>query len=604
MIKKIFLLEARKLLNRKTIIIFVVIFILVSIFSWDGVVDYKENLKSLENFQSMERDKVSMHIHYTFYGIRGVRLLFIPAPISVIFNDSSVYDGMVAHIDTAEKLQISNSFKGKDLFPKSGGYMDFSGIMLILGSFLGLLYGFDINRNKGYLRFLSDTTYCKNPAFIIMLSRAILLNIFFWFLCAMSILWLIINGINILNTHSILYILGLTIIITLFLFAGTLIGTIKAKGSQFITLIILYFTLVFFLPWLIQKAVYMEARSGLNSIHSFEYEMLKMMMKIETQLLKRFGVWRSGQGEAPDKIKVAIQEALNKDWVKLKYAEKIRKEKIKERIINYQSLSSLFPTTFYLSLNKELSSKGFLSFDNFYQFAFDKKYSFLKFYIEKKFYDPVPKKGVEPFIKGNEDLFYAQSRLPESFKFGILFSFVWIGLLGLICWFRLDRTIIHRPKKQAQEPKLELQENKTKVIITFDSERFKRTLTDLRFQYPHMIYIPCWSNLDEMSRVKWYFSFFNVPVPDSIAPIANNYIFTLKPDQKAMILIELIRSMEADLFVFNNFLTGLSDEFSDYFVSFLNELKEGRRIVYFSSSLAVSSKIADSVTRYTDEPPV
>ena len=62
--------EFKKLFIRRNIIILALIFILLAFLCWDGISDYKKIVENKKPFQEMERDKVSMHLHYTFYGVR------------------------------------------------------------------------------------------------------------------------------------------------------------------------------------------------------------------------------------------------------------------------------------------------------------------------------------------------------------------------------------------------------------------------------------------------------------------------------------------------------------------------------------------------------
>jgi hypothetical protein len=420
------------------------IFILLAFLCWDGIRDYNKILANKKPFQEMERDKVSMHLHYTFYGVRGVRLLFIPSPLSAIFNDSAVFEGMVAHVDSAEMLNISNSFKGKDLFSNSGGFMDFSGIMLLISSFVALLYGWDATRNQEYLKFISDISGSRKPGFLITLARIILLNLFFWVLSAMVLFWLLINGINAANIFYLVHVLLLTLVITFFTAGGAIIGSIKNKPSPFITLPLVYFLLVFFIPWLLQRAVYMEAKEGIKSIYKFEYQSFKYMMTFEKRFYKHFEVWKSGD-IAPDDIKSMIQSGQEVEYKQMRKTELKRIEGIVKRIRTYQTISFFFPTPFYISTNKELSSKGFQNFINFYRYAYDMKQDFIKFYIDRKFYRPLPKSGVEPFIKGNEDLFYGQSHLPQGFILGLVLTILYIAVL-LVTLYRMQTKGIKEEK--------------------------------------------------------------------------------------------------------------------------------------------------------------
>ncbi len=428
MFKGIMGYESKKLFIRRNIIILAVLFIFLALLCWDGISDYKKIEANKKPFHEMERDKVAMHIHYTFYGVRGVRLLYIPGPLSVIFNDSAVFDGLMSHVDSGEKLEISNSFKGKDLFSDSGGFMDFSGIMFLISSFMALIYGWDATRCKKYLEFITDISGSPKPGFLITVARIILLNLVFLVLSGLALVWLLINGINAANIFYLVYIIVLILVITFFTVAGAIIGSLKSKVAQFITMPVLYFLLVLVIPWLLHRAVYMEAKEGIKSIYEFEYQTFKYIMEFEKRGYKAVSVWKSGE-VAPDDVKAVIQSGQEVEYKKLREIELKRIDGIVKRIRVYQTLASLFPTTFYISTNKELSSKGFQNFIAFYRYSYNMKQDFIKFYIDRKFYRPLPKTGVEPFIKGNEDLFYGKSRLPNSFLLGLLLAVVYIAAL-------------------------------------------------------------------------------------------------------------------------------------------------------------------------------
>jgi hypothetical protein len=418
----------------------------VAFLCWNGISDYKLITENKKPFQKMERNKVSMHIHYTAYGTRGVRLLYIPSSLSVIFNDSAVFPGMTAHVDTGEKLEISNSFKGKDLFSDSHGFMDFAGIMLLISSFLALIYGWDATRSQKYLKLISDISGSPKPGFLITLARIILLNLVFWILCGLNLAWMLINGIHAANIFYLVYVLLLTLVITSFVAAGAVIGSLKSKVAQFIIMPVGYFLLVLFIPWLILEGVYMEAKKGIQSIYEFEYQTFEYLMKFEKKGYEKLnGPWKSGKKPAPEDLKAMIESSRESVYQKMKNCEDKRMSSIIKRIRTYQTLSAFFPTTLYLSSNKELSSKGFQNFVDFYHYAYDMKFKFVDFYLYRKFWLPLPKSGVEPFIKGNEDLFYGKSQLPKSFLLGLIMSVIYIAVL-LVTLYRMQTKGIKEEK--------------------------------------------------------------------------------------------------------------------------------------------------------------
>ena len=444
--KRILEFEFKRLFVKRNLVILAVLFILLAFLCWDGISDYKRILANKKPFQEVEREKVSLHLHYSYYGVRGIRLLFIPSPLSVIFNDSAVFDGMMASVDSTEKLEISNSLKGKDLFSDSGGFMDFAGIMLLIGSFLTLLYGWDGTRNTEYLKFISDISSYRQPGFFITLARIIFLTLAFWLLCGLALIFVLINGIDIANLYYMVYILELTLVITSFVAIGAIVGLIENKGVQLISLPVLYFVLVLLIPWLLQRIVYMDAKEGIKSIYEYEYQTFKYVNTFEKRFYDRFKVWKSGE-VAPNDIKAMIQSGQEVEYKEMRAAEMKRMTDIVKRISVYQTLSSFFPTTFYISTNKELSSKGFQNFMNFYRYSYNMKQDFIKFYIDRKFYHALPQSGVEPFIKGDEDLYYGHSQLPKNFYLGILLNLIYIAVF-LVALYRKQTQLTSLNKEE------------------------------------------------------------------------------------------------------------------------------------------------------------
>lgn len=596
--------EATKLVNRRNAVIFTVVFGLLAFSCWNGINDYKLILANKKSFQQVEKDKVSMHLHYTFYGIRGVRLLFIPTPISVLFNDTAAFRGMNAHVDTAEKLDLSNSSKGNELLADKSGYTDFSGIILIFGTFLALAYGYEIPQRREYLKLLSDAFGSTYPVFLIIMARVLLLNLVFWLLSGLALLWLLINGVNAIGFDFLLYLLGLTLVLTIFVLIGANISTLKSKFYQFIVALGVLYPLVFYIPGTIHQMVYMEAKADIQSIYDFEYETFKLIMAFEKRYYDRFGILKSGDTASKEALEM-IRSRWDNEYKKLRKLEAERIKKIKKKIDTYQTLSSFCPTAFYLSVNKELSSKGFQNFLEFYKYAYDLKHDFVRFYTERKIYRPSKKRGVEPFIKDNEDLFYGRSQLPDNFTLGLTVSLVWVGGLVMLMWLRFKRLFATRPVVPDEKYLLDLKKKKVRVVVTTDYVRKSKITACVQYYNPRTIRVPGWASLPEDMKVEDYFNLFDVPLPEKLQPVAGRYCDSnLGPDQRAMVITEITRNLDASVLVFNEFMAGLSDEFEAYFLELLNILKQDRPIVYFTGSLTASGKVLDKATRYHDDSPI
>jgi hypothetical protein len=88
------------------------------------------------------------------------------------------------------------------------------------------------------------------------------------------------------------------------------------------------------------------------------------------------------------------------------------------KIISLENNISLaFPSTFYLLIQNEISARSYRSYIDFLRYILDLREDFLKFYLDKKYFSKAWR--VESFIKGDENIFRAESRLPENFWAGV-----------------------------------------------------------------------------------------------------------------------------------------------------------------------------------------
>jgi hypothetical protein len=101
----------------------------------------------------------------------------------------------------------------------------------------------------------------------------------------------------------------------------------------------------------------------------------------------------------------------------------------------YGRLSLVSPCTFLSWAQGEMSSRGFASLVEFYEYAQDLKDKFCRFYKDKKFYSGKEANGVESFIKGEENVFYGGKRLPFNCLVGVIELLVLIFVLQAVSYF-------------------------------------------------------------------------------------------------------------------------------------------------------------------------
>jgi len=281
--------------------------------------------------------------------------------------------------------------------------------------------------------------------------------------------------------------------------------------------------------------------------------------------------------------------------------EKSMFDEIKPHISFFQNISALFPSTFFLSVNNEMSSRGFNNLVAFQDYAWEKKKDFIWFVanisiLAKKKEVPPP-----PFIKGDENIYQGKSQLPGNFNFGLAITLLWLIVLLGLYWFMFNRMLDHaQDTKRVYNPD-ELKKNKTNVIFTLDKGILPQLIKKLRLLNIPFLSIPGPAGLPVDTTVKNLLSLFGLAVPEALKEIAGKYVFTLEPDQKGKILIEITRGLKADIFIFNNFLSGLSDAIIRDFAITLKALKKGRKVVYFTNSILINTIIGDGEKRFDDE---
>jgi ABC-type transport system involved in cytochrome c biogenesis ATPase subunit len=414
-------------------------------FAVDGIIAYKSTLANKKVFQETERTKVSHYVFITQYGGYGIRLMLIPASMSVLFNNSTVFNELISNVDTGERLNIYTPFKGKNLFSeKSSGYMDFSGIIIIIGAILALLYGYDALQNAGYFKFISNFAGFKKVIAYVLIVRLILINTFFLLLTALSLLIILMVGINLVNFHFIYFVFKVLLVITFFTCFGFFTGTLKRKALQVMVMIVFYLCFILFIPWTVNKIVSIRA-NGITSNYKMELEKLKIMMAFERKFYEQIGIFNSKE-IADEKVKKLIEEVLNNEYKKFEDYENKMKHEMIDNIRSYQKVSSLFPTTYYVSSNYELSSKGYLNVIDYYAYNQSIKKQFIDFYVKKKFYSKIDR--IESFIKGDMNLFYSKSRVMDGWWKGIFLTILYIFVLLISAYIRLKNAIYITPRKE------------------------------------------------------------------------------------------------------------------------------------------------------------
>jgi len=440
-----FILESKRTLNMKTVVLLFLISVLSLYFVQTGINKYKGIIGTQKSFQDVEYLKAKNYNTYAQYGTYGFQILFIPSPLSVFFVNSSTISELISNVDSGERLNIFNSFKGKTLFAeKSGGFKDFSGIILLLGSLLVIYLGYDSLVPKDYLRFITGFVDYRKFFASVILSRLFILVMFFILNGCLSLILLRLNRIRLSNEefiHLAAFYGVLILMVLVFYFLGAIAGSFKSSFMGFVTVILSWFALVFLIPGTINTVI-SEKSDIILPYYQLELQKLKILMDFERSSSHKVG---STNASNLKQVRKMMNEFLDTGFNKILGLEKQLKKDMENSINHYQFLSALFPSTMFLSTSNEVSSKGYESFIRFFNYILDIKMRFVKFYLAHRYYSELPfdtPTDVEPFPKHNENVFKSGTLLPGHFLFGLAMMIVYISALLMLSFYRFKKSLL------------------------------------------------------------------------------------------------------------------------------------------------------------------
>jgi ABC-type transport system involved in multi-copper enzyme maturation permease subunit len=633
-----FVLESKGFFCKINIGVFILFLILSAYFTQAGIKQYEEIVDSKEKFQEIEDLKVKQYLRYTQYASYGFRILFIPSALSAYFSNSSVLSQLTAVIDAADVLNIYNPYKGKTLYAeKSGGFKDVSGVILLLGSLFMLYLGYDSFRRREYTRYLTGLTGHKYVFFSIILTRVILAGLFFLVQIGSTLILFKMNHIALSANHyyHLSVFAAVMFLMLLFFFAfGAFIGGFKSLAPAIIMIGVVWFVFVFLFPGVVKSLVSAKAEN-ITSTYQLEFENLKLVMDYERRAFNEVGIFRGGK-DVPEQVIKLAESFRDNEFVTIQEKENKLKKKHKDNLIFFQKLSVIFPTTFYLSVNNEIGSRGYENYHDFYSYIQKLKREFLNFYLDRKFHSDPENKNIEPFTKGDENLFYAQSRLPAYMIAGIVVTLFHILILFALSFWKYKKAIFFRPRGKgaeiAADLDIELKKGETYVLLTTGSILYKCLYgflcgedrgfeglvrlddkklvpgdADRGIKTGDFLYICPPGEMPVNMRVGDFVSFAQKVLKISNKEIAGFYLRLgiehiegkrfreLPPEHMGKFLLTVSRLKKSKIYMLRDFVKDMPPEFTQSFMEELVKMKEqGAAVLYISDDVLLASKIGDS----------
>lgn len=474
-----FRLELKRFFGLRNKVISILVFALSLTFVQSGVNDYKNTLIQKEEFQELEKLKVTQHINYRQYGTSGTRMIFIPSPLSVLFINSGVLPEMTAHVDSGARLRIDNPLIGKNIFTlKKFGFTDFSGILLFFGSLLALFYGYETLYYKEYLKTLASISH-RLPVFACLLvARISMIALLMALLIGSALLLTYLNSVVIpVDANLFNFVLSILLVSGFFFILGTAVGTLKHRLTGIPALLICWFLLMFIIPAAVNN--YIDYKSSfIKPLYGLEGEKVAIVYKFEKSALEKS--LNPKFGEKPSEAsKKLMLDYWNNEFQALSKLERDMLDEMRQSLSHLQWVSALFPTTNYITGTAEISSRGYENLMDFYENSIKLKEKFVKNYIDKVYFLNFSR--VEPFLKGDENVYLAPSRLPGMYGLGVLLTLFYIVLLTMFTYSRYREILFAIPavgEDTRQHPDLKLTKGQFRVF-SVESDVFLNRLYNI-----------------------------------------------------------------------------------------------------------------------------
>jgi hypothetical protein len=514
-----------------------------------------------------------------------------------------------AKLDSIVGLNIYKNCKGRALFLKDNiSLFRFSDIILLLGSLIILFWGYETLNKKEYLRFLANPCNHKKIFAFTLIIRGILLTLSLVILFLFQFALANIHKINLSQkdfSGLIFYFLTTWIVLLIFFLLGVIDGNIRSNVAGISVIIGVWFFLVLFLPGILNHAT-SERAGNIVSNYKIEVEKMQVVNDFENRCEEKAGKFSR---DNIDMERQFVEEYWSNDYRQIEALEDRLKSEIAENIDRYRNTAILTPATFYRLTGSEVSSRGYENFLDFYSYLQEMKRKFVRFYLDRVYYNN-PKELVS-FIKGDENIFYARSRLGENYWHGMLimglYCFVLFVASLLVLHCKLHRKIIEGDKIEVDLNKLE--KGKAYFLLYRHEDLKNRFFGQSAKQ----------SNVLAIDRIKGEDIDPGLP-PDNIVPYlchirgvkdiekVNSFIQRLGLEEykyfskfkkreslsesdlkKIYAAIVLAEAEDKHVILINDFLSGVNGSFEQKFIGILLEYMErGKTIIYLGTEMYMS----------------
>ncbi len=479
-----------------------------------GINENKSVPLKVTEFQKIENLIFNDMGNYDRISHTGFKVLFVPTTTGIFFTNPAMMSEIFARINTIATLHIYKNLQSKSLFKKDTLFQfQFSSIVSLVGSILVLLYGYYTPKNREYLKFLSSTSTVKSAHYFMVISRVLLIIFGFLLIFAAMHILAIIEGVDLsqIDFKGLAAYIFVSLLLLLFFFAvGRIISSLRSKLFEGLAmLLVIWFSFIYFIPGIIDTHIEDKA-DRISSFHKLYEKKIKILHEFEKRVLEELGEFteekRAIYGEY-------VESFYNNEYKQIEALEEQFKNEIADVAESCNNLRVLFPTTFYNMVSSEVSGRSYENFLDFYSYLQKLRRQFLRHWIDRVYKHDV--KVLVNFVKSDENIYKARSRLSENFWKGVIINSVWVIIALLLGNFLFKRRIYPSLKNP------ELTEPIKAILLDSDKVTVHTLEPEAGEQIPNLFF----------GKIKYFKGTFTIEGDTIVTKEKKPFIYFCHPDE-------------------------------------------------------------------------
>lgn len=437
-----------------------------------GIETFKTDEKQSIQFVKTQTKRVEGFINYQQYGAFGLKRILTASPLISMFYNSSTISNLQANVEISTQFELYKTEMGKNVFERpTGGNLDYSWYLLMFGSSIIALWSFFAFRNDDYIIFLKNGAGAKSIYAGILAARAIVVVLSLLTLAAAAWLQFTINGITLsagellgLMTFFLMAVVVQVILIPVMAGLGAEKNWKKGalKAAAFWVIVVLIW------PEVLNIGFARKAEVSMKSIEEYQMQKNEKFQAFEKGALENTGRYKSipAKKESDRRSAEHYWQVVSKE-IEKNDLEMI--EKTREMARDFQLWSIFNPVTFYKSINNELGSKGYGSYNRFFKENLFIQRGFLRFVFDKRYYENYSR--VEPYLPAGRLVVSYLPGLPGFFTAGLLLNLFYMATAFLFGYKGFKRHVFPLPRAAGGYGAVDIRAGSGEVVfVTCENE--------------------------------------------------------------------------------------------------------------------------------------